>query len=75
MKEIILVSLVMVTAMLIARLGIAIQRSELLREQESNEQFNKELIEEAKRQRAIEEAERQAKDGKQYRCCDAERAC
>lgn len=65
MKEIILVSLVMVTAMLIARLGIAIQRSELLREKESNEQFNEELIEEAKRQRAIEEAERQAKDGKQ----------
>lgn len=65
MKEIILVSIVMAVAMLIARLGIAIQRSEFIREQEFNEQFNEELIEEAKRQRAIEEAERQAKDGKQ----------
>lgn len=65
MKEILLVSIVMILAMLIARLGIAIQQSELIREQESNEQFNKELIEEAERQRAIEEAERKAKDEKQ----------
>lgn len=51
MKETILVSLVMGLAMLIARLGTAIQNAEQAYQQERNEEFNNLLIEEVKMQR------------------------
>lgn len=51
MKETILVSLVMGLAMLIARLGTAIQNAEERYRREQNEEFNARLIEEVKMQR------------------------